>query len=219
MKLATERQALNEIVSGGYLDGMPEEKARIMEFLSRFGPPADRLEVAEDKLRCIAKIAAQAGGNDARINKELDAGDSWAWIRAKFERSGDKYRWYKPRTDELVGTRYEVMGWLHCLFADTDPTVFIDITLEHQKRTDEAEAENDALKAQVKRLEAPVSDEELQPLHDKYGYFDYGDAQGDVSRKFVNDLLSARTAAPTTGAGGRLRSRSTSLRCCSTVKS
>jgi hypothetical protein len=249
MKLATERQALNEIVSGGYLDGMPEEKARIMEFLSRFGPPADRLEAAEDKLRLIAdwcaayplemwpkpnmkkvrallgdtlltqlsaynmrhvcegiaKIAAQAGGNDARINKELDAGDSWAWIRAKFERSGDKYRWYKPRTDELVGTRYEVMGWLHCLFADTDPTVFIDITLEHQKRTDEAEAENDALKAQVKRLEAPVSDEELQPLHDKYGYFKYGDAQGDVSRKFVNDLLSARTAAPTTGAGGRQR--------------
>jgi hypothetical protein len=126
----------------------------------------------------------------------MATGDSWAWIRAKFERSGDKYRWYKPRTDELVGTRYEVMGWLHCLFADTDPTVFIDITLEHQKRTDEAEAENDALKAQVERLKAPVSDEELQPLHDKYGYFKYGDAQGDVSRKFVNDLLSARAAAP-----------------------
>jgi hypothetical protein len=147
----------------------------------------------------------------------MATGDSWAWIRAKFERSGDKYRWYKPRTDELVGTRYEVMGWLHCLFADTDPTVFIDITLEHQKRTDEAEAENDALKAQIERLEdsrfalavahtedvltierlkAPVSDEELQPLHDKYGYFKYGDAQGDVSRKFVNDLLSARAAAP-----------------------
>lgn len=68
--------------------------------------------------------------------------------------------------------------------------------------------ENAMLKAQVKRLEAPVSDEELQPLHDKYGYFEYGDAQGDVSRKFVNDLLSllsARTAAPTTGAGGRQR--------------
>ena len=79
--------------------------------------------------------------------------------------------------------------------------------------------ENAALKAQVKRLKAPVSDKELQRLHDKYGYFEYGDAQGDVSRKFVNDLLSARTAAPTTGAGGRLRSRSTSLRCCSTVKS
>ena len=58
MKLATERQALNEIVSGGYLDGMPEEKARIMEFLSRFGPPADRLEAAEDKLRLIADWCA-----------------------------------------------------------------------------------------------------------------------------------------------------------------
>jgi len=57
----------------------------------------------------------------------------------------------------------------------------------------------------IERLKAPVSDEELQPLHDKYGYFKYGDAQGDVSRKFVNDLLSARTAAPTTGAGGRQR--------------
>jgi hypothetical protein len=65
--------------------------------------------------------------------------------------------------------------------------------------------ENAALKAQVKRLKAPVSDKELQRLHDKYGWFEYGDAQGDVSRKFVNDLLSARTAAPTTGAGGRQR--------------
>jgi cell division protein FtsB len=113
------------------------------------------------------------------------------------------------------------------------------------------EHENAALTAQVERLKAPVSDEELQPLHDKYGYFKYGDAQGDVSRKFVNDLLSARTAAPVINAVQmkeamlkaqikqledsrfalavahtedvltieRLRSRSTSLRCCSTVKS
>jgi hypothetical protein len=66
-------------------------------------------------------------------------------------------------------------------------------------------ADYEALKAQVKRLKAPVSDKELQPLHDKYGWFEYGDAQGDVSRKFVKDLLSARTAAPTTGAGGRQR--------------
>jgi hypothetical protein len=57
----------------------------------------------------------------------------------------------------------------------------------------------------IERLKAPVSDKELQRLHDKYGWFEYGDAQGDVSRKFVNDLLSARTAAPTTGAGGRQR--------------
>ncbi len=96
----------------------------------------------------IAKLEER----NAQLEKELDAGDSWAWIRAKFERSKDKFRWYHPRTDELIGTRYEVMGWLHCLFADADPTVFIDITLEHQKRTDEAEAELRELISQRKGI-------------------------------------------------------------------
>ena len=90
---------------------------------------------------------------NARIEKELNAGDSWAWIRAKFEKSKDKFRWFTPRTDELIGTRYEVMGWLHCLFADADPTVFIDITLEHQKRTDEAEAKLRALRVDLQCAE------------------------------------------------------------------
>lgn len=74
-----------------------------------------------------------------RLNKELDAGDSWAWIRTKFEKCRTQFKWYTPRTDSLVGTRYEVMGWLHVLFAHADPKVYIDITLEHQKKADDAE--------------------------------------------------------------------------------
>lgn len=97
-------------------------------------------------LTCIEAKIDKLEERNAQLEKELDAGDSWAWIRAKFEKSKDKFRWYKPRADGLIGTRYEVMGWLHCLFADADPTVFIDITLEHQKRTDEAEAENKRLR-------------------------------------------------------------------------
>lgn len=107
----------------------------------------------------IAKLEKR----NAHLEKELDAGDSWAWIRAKFERGKDKFRWYKPRTDSLLGTRYEVMGWLHCLFADADPKVFIDITLEHQKRTDEAEAELNTARGLLKRIadkteEGPTGD-------------------------------------------------------------
>ena len=125
------------------------------------------------------KLAAEVKRLQERIehlDAELNKGDSWAWIRSKFEKSRAKFRWYKPRTDNLSGTRYEVMGWLHCLFADAAPTVFIDITLEHQKRTDEAEAAVAALTRELAeartqfeaervknaRLSAPVSDEDAQ---------------------------------------------------------
>jgi hypothetical protein len=41
------------------------------------------------------------------------------------------------------------MGWLHVLFAHADPQVYIDITIEHQKRTDEAESELAQLRTQL----------------------------------------------------------------------
>lgn len=86
-----------------------------------------------------------------RLNKELDAGDSWAWIRRKFEQAGRNYRWFKPRdrnTDPLVGTRYEVMGWLHCIFGEADSSrMYLEICLEQQKRADDAEEK-------VRQLEA-----------------------------------------------------------------
>lgn len=86
------------------------------------------------------------------IEAELNKGDSWAWIRQKFERAGRNYRWFKPREakDSLVGTRYEVMGWLHCLFgeADTARTAW-EICLEQQKKADEAEAQAARLVTQI----------------------------------------------------------------------
>ncbi len=106
----------------------------------------ERISRAEQRVRKLEEIKA-------RLEKELDTGDSWQWIRGKFEAASEKYRWYHPRTDGLAGTRYEVMGWLHCLFSDADPKVFIDIALEHQKRTDEAEAQKRELEQRVKELE------------------------------------------------------------------
>jgi hypothetical protein len=76
------------------------------------------------------------------LNAELDKGDSWAWIRDKFKKCRTQFKWYTPREDSLVGTRYEVMGWLHVLFAHADPKVYMDIAIEHQKKTDDAEAES-----------------------------------------------------------------------------
>ena len=119
-------------------------------------------------LTCIEAKINNLEERNAQLQKELDAGDSWAWIRAKFESGKDKFRWYKPRTDELIGTRYEVMGWLHCLFADADPTVFIDITTEHQKRTDQAEAERDTMRKIVEKFVA-LNDAEEDEGGPSYG--------------------------------------------------
>ena len=99
-----------------------------------------------------------------RLSEELDKGDSWAWIREKFEKCRTQFRWYTPREDSLAGTRYEVMGWLHVLFAHADPEVYINITIEHQKKADDAEqraarAESAVaeLRAENERLKADAS--------------------------------------------------------------
>ena len=93
----------------------------------------------------IVRVAKCESWNE-KLSAELDKGDSWAWIRSKFEKCRTQFKWYTPRTDSLIGTRYEVMGWLHVLFAHADPKVYIDITMEHQKRTDEAEDELNRIK-------------------------------------------------------------------------
>jgi hypothetical protein len=104
----------------------------------------------------IGRVEADLAAKSALVaylEAELDKGDSWAWIRSKFERSGERFRWYRPRTDSLVGTRYEVMGWLHCLFADASPKVYIDIALEHQKQADDAHDEIARLKVEIAELQ------------------------------------------------------------------
>ena len=91
-------------------------------------------------IRTLIMRVAQSEQWASKLSAELDKGDSWAWIRGKFEKCRTQFKWHTPRADSLAGTRYEVMGWLHVLFAHADPQVYIDITIEHQKRTDEAEA-------------------------------------------------------------------------------
>lgn len=55
---------------------------------------------------------------------------------------------------------------------------------------DTCRIQNNALKAQVERLSAPVIlfDDELLALNEKYGYFQFGDAQGTKSRAFADDI-------------------------------
>ena len=131
-----------------------------------------------DALEAMATLEER----NARLEKELDSGDSWAWIRAKFEKAKDKFRWYKPRRDSLIGTRYEVMGWLHCLFSEADPKVFIDITLEHQKRTDEAEAARDTLLDVVERVKGSM---EVIPLGERPASWDCYIREFEVALKTV----------------------------------
>jgi|ERR1700677_594825 len=97
-------------------------------------------------IRSLIMRIAKAESRADKLSAELDKGDSWAWIRSKFEKAGRNYRWFKPREwthrESLVGTRYEVMGWLHCLFgeADTARTAW-EICIEQQKRAEDAEKE------------------------------------------------------------------------------
>ena len=62
------------------------------------------------------------------------------------------------------------------------------------ERTSAAEARVKELEAQVERLTRPVTDEELLKLNEKFGYFEFRDAQGGKSREFVNDLMSTIAA-------------------------
>jgi hypothetical protein len=118
----------------------------------------------EEELRALRLQLKQFQNRVEELNQELDRGDSWTWIRQKFEKCRTQFKWYTPRTDGLVNTRYEVMGWLHVLFAHADPKVYIDIAIEH--RTDEAEALVAALRIKIARLTAPVSKEELTKWQD-----------------------------------------------------
>jgi hypothetical protein len=112
---------------------------------------------------------AKAEARRDELDAELDKGDSWAWIRRKFEKAGRNYRWFKPREwadgrNSLVGTRYEVMGWLHCIFGEADVArTYLEICLEQQERADDAEAERDrqyeanaGLIAKVAKLETAL---------------------------------------------------------------
>lgn len=90
------------------------------------------------------------------LSDELEKGDSWAWIREKFEECRTQFKWHKPRQDSLAGTRYEVMGWLHVLFAHADPQVYIDIAMEHQKKADDAIKRAEAAEAEVAALRAQL---------------------------------------------------------------
>jgi hypothetical protein len=200
------RSAESYLASIGYCDSRVYSATDIAPMMEDYA--AERCSKAEARVR--------------ELNAELDAGDSWAWIREKFKRSKDKFRWYTPRSDDLKDTRYEVMGWLHCLFSDADPKVFIDITLEHQKRTDEAEArvreleaentrlrnslevecdafrnmllQRDGLRDQVERLKAPVSDAEWKAFSTTALLEGCVESDEFIYRDEVNSLIASRTA-------------------------
>lgn len=137
-----------------------DKDSRVGKMLAAFGGLRGYMKEIDDLRDQIGKIE-----HDRRwarhLSDELDKGDSWAWIRCKFEKCRTQFKWHTPRQDSLKGTRYEVMGWLHVLFAHADPQIYIDITMEHQKRCDEAETRAEKAEAEVARLilllpEAPI---------------------------------------------------------------
>jgi hypothetical protein len=72
-----------------------------------------------------------------KLSAELDLGDSWAWIRNKFMNCGQEFRYVKPRDGRFEGTRYEVMGWLHCIFGDANyKNLAVKICIEQQEKAD-----------------------------------------------------------------------------------
>lgn len=116
----------------------------------------------EDRWKTAARLIAQKNQKikelrewNEKLSAELDRGDSWEWIRNKFEKCGKHLTWWTPRNDGLKHTRYEVMGWLHVLFAEAHPHVYIDICMEQQKRAEAAEAEILKLQKEIERLRKP----------------------------------------------------------------
>jgi len=156
---------------------LPEPEARrptvSTEELHRFLRMYQIMSEEDDEDRCRAiylaaiikdliNAKAESAAKDAeletlrarveRLEAELDKGDSWTWIRAKFEKCRTQFAWYTPRKDSLVGTRYEVMGWLHVLFAHADPKVYIDITMEHQEMADQANKRAESSEARLRAV-------------------------------------------------------------------
>jgi hypothetical protein len=81
------------------------------------------------------------------IEKRTNDNGGWTWIRQKLESVCPEFR-NKPRTDSLVGTKWELMGWMHivCHHAVAGYRTYLDIAVEQQKRAEEAEAELEFIK-------------------------------------------------------------------------
>jgi hypothetical protein len=129
-----------------------DQDSRVGRMLAAFA--GQRGYMAEiDELRDVIGTIEECKRWADHLSAELNEGDSWAWIRAKFENASPELRYVRPRRDNLSGTRYEVMGWLHCLFGDAQyKNLSIQICVEQQKKADDAEKRAEAAEAHVAAL-------------------------------------------------------------------
>lgn len=94
-----------------------------------------------------------------RLDTSMECADGWAWVRDKLKACTPELT-LPLRNDELTGTKYEVMGWLHvlCAYAQSANHAYLSIAVEQQKRAEEAEARAEKAEAEREELRAKVTD-------------------------------------------------------------
>lgn len=87
--------------------------------------------------------------------------EGWAWLRRKII-SAFPDGLTKPRTDDLIATKYEVMGWMHIIcYRALGEKLFIQIAQEQEKRADEQEKRASAALKLLERAAAMMETGEL----------------------------------------------------------
>ncbi len=96
------------------------------------------------------KLEAELQGSDI---------DFVRWVREKISKCCP---WVcrAPRTDELVATKYEIMGWMHVLCAELSAGrgCYTDIAIEHQTKADDANERADRVEAENVSLRANLTE-------------------------------------------------------------
>lgn len=90
-------------------------------------------------------------------------------------------------------------GWVKSIDHEREVAELKATLAKRESLLDKMTASNDRLLTENERLKARViiTDDELLTLNEKYGYFQFADAQGSKSRAFANDistLIVARAA-------------------------
>ena len=121
----------------------------------------------------------------------------------------------KPELESRIARLEADNAALQAQLAGMKPTKFDELMLDPEFRniyaaecakadieTEQLQAENAALKAQVQRLSAPLSDEEWQGRYifvsGCHSRLPNGVREGYVNRRAVDYIISARVAAPPT---------------------
>lgn len=101
----------------------------------------------------VASVVVRVAEMESELSTERKSGDGWQWIREKLKACCSELM-IPQRQDDLAGTKYEVMGWMHvlCSYAQSANHCYLSIAVEQQKRAEELEADNARLRQQVREI-------------------------------------------------------------------